>query len=474
MPITDPEDKAPGAVTVYYRMTFDGDVGGWKTEAGVKSSLVSDAAHGQALRVDCERGWAGCELPINVTGSRGLKLALMMKSRKIESVGINAYDSIARDNTTAYGYRYLKEDGWTPILYRLDEFRYNSRAEGTVSPNTHYTSVRFYAPERTVAGASFTLDNLVLYRGSDQQPPAPVTGLNVQATGDGVQLRWEPAADNVGAQLYVIARADGDGAFKKIAESCATSWLDRAAGPGRPRYRVLAVDFEENLGPWSEAVSVQTASALGSVALTREAQDRLAYAEHVAQVHARGAGKVRRNHAALFGDSLTGATVYPYCALAAFGNLTVAAHGYPSMTSSFARNKVPEIIQRENPEFTFILYGTNNNKDEKHIPEAMNDLAAVVRACEANGTVAILGTIPPRGWTPESAPEARFNQQLIALCRQLHVPTGYIFEDFQAAGDRRKHMGGDGVHWTGEGMEIAGRAWGKALEQIRFVVRDQP
>jgi lysophospholipase L1-like esterase len=144
------------------------------------------------------------------------------------------------------------------------------------------------------------------------------------------------------------------------------------------------------------------------------------------------------------------------------------------MTTSFARNKVPEIIQRENPEFMFILYGTNNNKDEKHIPEAMDDLAAVVQACEANGTVAILGTIPPRGWTPESAPEARFNQHLIALCRQIQVPTGYIFEDFQAAGDRRKHMGGDGVHWTGEGMEIAGRAWGKALEQIRFVVRDQP
>ena len=49
-----------------------------------------------------------------------------------------------------------------------------------------------------------------------------------------------------------------------------------------------------------------------------------------------------------------------------------------------------------------------------------------------------------------------------------------IFEDLQAAGDRRKFMGGDGVHWTGEGMEIAGRAWGQALEQIRFVVRDQP
>jgi hypothetical protein len=34
-------------------------------------------------------------------------------------------------------------------------------------------------------------------------------------------------------------------------------------------------------------------------------------------------------------------------------------------------------------------------------------------------------------------------------------------------------MGGDGVHWRGEGMEIAGLAWGRTLDQIRFVIRDQ-
>jgi hypothetical protein len=99
-------------------------------------------------------------------------------------------------------------------------------------------------------------------------------------------------------------------------------------------------------------------------------------------------------------------------------------------------------------------------------------LAAVVQACEANGTVAVLGTIPPRGWTLESAPEARFNQHLIALCGKLQAPTGYLFEGFQAAGDRRKYLAGDAVHWTGEGMAIAGRAWGRTLEQIRFVLRD--
>ena len=178
--------------------------------------------------------------------------------------------------------------------------------------------------------------------------------------------------------------------------------------------------------------------------------------------------------ATLFGDSLTGATVYPQRAQAAFGNLTVSAFGYPSMRTSFGRDKVAEILERDNPEFMFILYGTNNHKAAERLPAAMDDLAAIVRSCEARGTVAVLGTIPPRGWTPESAPEAQFNRHVVELCRKLKIPTGYIFEDFQAAGDRRTYLGGDGVHWRGEGMAIGARAWGKALKQVRFVLRDRP
>ena len=89
--------------------------------------------------------------------------------------------------------------------------------------------------------------------------------------------------------------------------------------------------------------------------------------------------------------------------------------------------------------------------------------------------MAVLGTIPPRGWTPESQPEANYNARVVKLCRELKIPTGYIFEGFQAAGpeNRRKYLGDDGVHWRGEGMEIAGRAWGRTLDQIRFVIRDQ-
>jgi len=463
-----------GGVTLYRKIDFDEDADAWQIGQGAQGNLSGDAAHGKALRVECQKGWAGCELPVSIAGSRGLKVACVMKGRNLEAAGINVYDTVARDNTTAYGYRYIGPDRFTPIVYFLDGFRYNSTDTGFVSPATHYSSVRFYGPQQVPPGTWFALDNFVIYRGDDRQPPGKVTGLAAKATGRGVELSWDPAQDNVAPAVYVISRSGG-GPFKKVAESDRTSYLDATAGQGTYRYRVFALDFEENFGPWSEAVSVRSTAAAREPVLAREEKDRLGYADHVRQVHARGAGKVRKNHATLFGDSLTGATVYPQCARAAFGTLTVNAFGYPAMRTSFARNQVGEIIRRDNPEFMFILYGTNNNKAEEHVPAAMDDLAAVVAACEANGTVAVLGTIPPRGWEPDSAPEANFNRHVVELCRKLAIPTGYLFEGFQEAGpeNRRTYMGGDGVHWTGEGMAIGGRAWGKALEQVRFVIRNQ-
>jgi len=473
-PIVMNPGREEGGVRIYYRMDFDGNLDAWTAENDGRLSQSDDAVDGKALQLVCAKSWSAALLPVGVAGSRGLKMALSMKGRKLESVGVNIFDAVARDNTTPYGYRYLAGDRWTPILYFLDRCRYNSQNTGFVSPQTIYDSIRFYGPAEYEPGMQFSIDNFVLYRGADTQPPEKVAGLVARATGGGVKLSWDQAADNVAPQVYVISRATASGFFTKIAESPATTFTDTTAGKGSYRYRVLAVDFEENLGGWSDVAKVDSVSDPRPQESTREETDRLDFAEHVRGVHARGVGKVRKGHATLFGDSLTGATVYPHCARAAFGNLTVNAFGYPSMRTSFGRNKVGEILRQDNPEFMFILYGTNNNKAEEHLPAAMDDLAAIVAACQQRGTVAVLGTIPPRGWTSESAPEANFNRHVVELCRKLKIPTGYIFEGFQAAGDRRRYMGGDGVHWTGDGMAIAGKAWGSALEQVRFVLRDRP
>jgi hypothetical protein len=467
------KDTKRAGLTVYYRFSFDDGLEAWTAANEARLVLSDDGVDGRALRVVCEGSWAGARVPLDIRGSAGLKMALLMKGRNITEAGVNIHDMVSGDNTTPYGYRYLRPGEWRPILYFLDRCRYNSRTTGFVSADTKYDELRFYGPFEFKTPMEFSLDNLVLYRGADSQPPGRVTGLEATATAGGIKLSWDRAADNVGPLVYVISRADGDGFFRKVAESCVTSYMDRAAGRGKRRYRVLAVDFEENLGAWSDPVSVISASEAYSPELTREEKEKLIYAEHVRQIHAKGRGRVHRGRATLFGDSLTGATVYPHCARAAFGNLMVDAFGYPSMKTSFGRDKVGEILRKENPEFMFILFGTNNSKREQDIQAAMDDLAAIVKTCEANGTIAVVGTIPPRDWSPDSAPEANFNKNIVELCRRLKTPVGYIFEDFQAAGDRSKYMGSDGVHWRGAGMEIAARAWGKTLEQIRFVLRDR-
>ena len=473
-PIVPNRGKEIGGVTVYHKMTFDKDSEGWEAVNGGRLSLTGDSVHGKAIHVVCDGNWAGVNLPISISGSRGLKMAVAMKGRNLDAAGVNIYDTIAGDNTTPYGHRYLRNGGWTPILYFLDRCRYNSRTTGFVAPVTGYSSVRFYGPSKRTPNTAFTLDNFVLYRGTDQQPPTKVAGLQAQATRNCVRLSWQPADDNVGVQLYVIAAAIDSEGFRKIGESYTTQY-QQDTFIREQRFRVFAVDFEENFGPWSDPVSIKLPSFTFGLdtELAREQKDRFGYAEHIRRVHAKGVGKVRKGHATLFGDSLTAATVYPQRAQAAFRNMTVNAFGYPSMRTSFGRNKVHEILQKDNPEFMFVLYGTNNNKSEQHLPQAMEDLAAIVKACEDRGTVCILGTIPPRGWTPESQPEANFNKHVVELCRKLKIPTGYIFEDFQAADNRRKYMGGDGVHWRGEGMAIGAKAWGKALDQIRFALRDQ-
>lgn len=470
------EGKQAGGVTVYAKAQFDGkDTAGWQPSDGSKIGLTDDAIAGKALKVEVVQRWAGTQFPLRIKGSKNLKIAFHMKGRHMPAAGVNIYDKSSEDNTTPYGHRYLKDGEWTPVLYRMYRCHYNSKATGFVSPHTEYNNVRFYGPSRPQPGTTFILDNFVMYRGTDNQAPGKVTGLKANAASDGVKLKWEPASDNVAPMLYVISRSGPDGTFTKIAESCSIQYLDTTAGKGKRKYRVLAVDFEENLGPWSDVIEVDSVSEAKPRELTREENARFAYAEHVKTIYAKGKGKVLKDTVALVGDSLTGATMYPQCAQAAFKSMIVKAHGVASVRSNFGRGAVPRALKGENPAFACILYGTNNSKAAKAIPPAMDDLEFMVKKCEEHGTIPILGTIPPRGFKdPASTGEANYNKSVIELCKKLKIPTGHIFEDIQAGGPRKKFISKDGVHWVGAGMAVAGKAWAKALAQVKFVLRDRP
>jgi lysophospholipase L1-like esterase len=148
------------------------------------------------------------------------------------------------------------------------------------------------------------------------------------------------------------------------------------------------------------------------------------------------------------------------------------------MRTDFGRKRIEQELADLNPEFCLVLYGTNNSRDAKAIPPAMEDLLAIAASCEKRGTVPVIGTIPPRGFNdPKSEPEARYNEALIKACRDAKVPIAYIFEEFlkfEQKGSRRTLLADDGVHYIGGGWEATARAWAAAVSQVRFALLDRP
>jgi len=472
--------EADGVTVYYYRADFKGGKGGFTGSKRVRQKLAQDGAAGNALRTECLAKWAGPRLKVDIEGSEGLKMAFLAKGEGFDRATLNVYDEAQDDNTTPYAYRWLPDGRWTPVLYRLDRFRYNSRRTGFVRPDARYSELRFYGPEPKGRPVALTLDNFVIYRGEDRSPPGVVSGLRAKATEQGVFLHWAPAPDNVAPMLYVVSRAGSDGTFRKIAETFETRFLDTSAPRGPVRYRVLACDFQNNLGPWSEPVAVVSVSEGRARSLTPVERDRLAYAEQVRAVHERGKGSVRRGHVCLYGDSLTGPTVYRQMVEGALGIYTVGAKGFAGMRTGWGRkNALKKALEPENPEFVLVMFGTNDVRGKRRAPETyrkwVDALVDIVRQAEARGTVAVLGTIPPRGFDdPASRPEAEFNRMLVARARELGVPVAYVFDEIQSSGDRRRFIYKDGVHWTVGGMEAAARAWARTMRQIEFALRDRP
>jgi len=104
----------------------------------------------------------------------------------------------------------------------------------------------------------------------------------------------------------------------------------------------------------------------------------------------------------------------------------------------------------------------------------MKDLLAIAQACSSRGSVPIVGTIPPRGFTDRrSRPEAEFNAALIKMCQANHIPIAYIFEELQLQPDRRKYLADDGIHWAGDASEMTARVWRRVVDQVSFAVRDR-
>ncbi len=418
--------------------------------------------------------WA---LPLKIRLSTGLKVAFLARGTGgVERCPFNMFDKRSNDNTTSYSYRTVTGQ-WSPVVYYIDRFRYNSNLN-RVAGNTDYSNIRFHGNRTDRKGALYLRD-FTIYRGEDAAAPAAPTGLMAAADPQGVLLTWKPGEDNVGIGMYVVSRAGKSGKFAKVAQTGLPVYTDTPAAAAAYRYRVLAVDFQDNLSEWSESASVQADKAFEPPKLAGIdadlASDRLAYAEHIRKVHQAGKGKVRKGWVLQFGDSLTGATSYRTECESFLGRYRVEARGRAGWRTGQGRKVIDSDLANANPEFCLILYGTNNSKSAKAIEQAMDDMLYIAKACEKRGTVPIIGTIPPRGFRdPASKPEANYNAALIKMCRANKVPIAYLFEEFQAQPDRRKLLAGDGVHWQGDGFPTTGKVWRKVMDQVGFVLLDRP
>ena len=477
-------DLPPGGVepaVVYHRFDFNTGSGDFKSTRGASLVQEEQGTEGLALSFKARSGGGGVKLPIDISESRELKIAFLARGTSYERVWMNVYDRVSDDNTTSRSPRVLPPGRWAPVIYYLDTFRYNSKKRTTVSLDTDYSTVRLFHPQ-PADNSQLWIDSFVVYRGRDDLPPDKVENLSAKLSGGKIALTWDSAADDVGAMTYVVSRRDPQAEkFSKVAETAHNRWTDSEALSGTTQYRVLAVDFERNLGTWSDSLGVQ----LGGV----EAESRPKVAVRAAhradlsalrQGHRKGAGRVEKGLVFLFGDSLSDASVYPREVQAQLGIFRVEAKGSRRKRTNFAREKVAEILAEENPEYLLVLFGTNNLRtggipSNQILQGWMSDLQSVVEAAFEWGTIPVLGTVPPRGFDdPESAPEAAYNRAIEELGSRLGVAVAPIFKGFQAAPDRTQLLSGDGIHWRPAGMTIAARAWAQALEEVEWVLRDRP
>ncbi len=415
-------------------------------------------------------------IPVALTGSRGLKLAFMARAvGGITRVPVNMFDARAQDNTTARSYAWVDES-WRPILYRVDRFHYNGGSlDSRISPDNAFENVRFHGlPTPGQQGVLF-VRNLVLYRGEDMEPPAAPAAPTAVVEGTGIRLAWSEPRDNVGVALYAVSRAGADGRFAKIAETAEPAFLDTHAPAGTSTYRVLAIDFQDNLSAWSAPVSAAAAPGNPAQARTQYERDRLEYAGEIRRIHDLGAGKVVRGRVLQFGDSLSGAALYQLEAEAALGRYTVEARGRAGWTTLQGRGVIEQDLRELTPEFCLILYGTNNGKGKGANRAAMDDLRAMTAACAATGAVPVVATIPPKGFTdPASRPEAEYNDALVSTFRAARTPVAYLFEALQQQPDRHTFLAGDGVHWDRQAFRMSAEVWRDVMAQVRFALLGRP
>jgi len=433
-----------GGIEVYAKLDFDRDrpfkqTGSAKLELEGRPELALD---GRSLHVSrlAPEGSFGMTLAAPVAGSKDLKIAFCIRGKGLDSISVNYWDNVKRDNTTPRTNPRLTEDLWLPVILHAEDFRYNGgSAAEPVAAQTDYTSLTFYPGESRKGEGEYWIENFVIYRG--------------------------PA-------VYSIYRRVS-GQWRKVGETVQTRFVDTVPAVGLYSYRVTAADYENNCSRPALAAPVTVTSAGKEARITDDrVKDRLGYAENVRRIYHLGAGKNRRDVFLFFGGSHTAPWSYHRTLSGCLDRGIPVLEGRAGGDTALARSQIKQVLESARPQFAVIMFGTRDEKDAKSIAAAMRNLSYVIAACVGSGTVPVMATIPPRGHVKqEQAAQRRFNEALIRLCRKQAVPVSYCFEEMMAA-DLSGAFLDDGVSLSLAGNLLAGAALRKTFDQIYFAIRD--
>jgi hypothetical protein len=449
--------------TILLRCDFDQHRGSFTALGATQLDSSDDSCGGQALQLRRvhRAGEFGVRGPLYAEGVEGLKIAYLCKAHGVPRAMLNIWNRATDDNITPRSYRCLSSTEWHPILYHVETFRPNAGdLQSPLPPRCLLQGLTLFGEQPGSADTWMRLDNFAVYRGSDRMPPERVANVRAEPTTVGICLTWDPAADNVGVMVYVVSRAEGaQGVFHKIAETAAPSWVDRIPASGVYHYRVLACDFEENLGDWSDAVRVRADGPLAVRAAAPEVEERAGYAENLRAIAHRGSGRLQPDTVLFLSDSAGAPERFPLEIEAAIGVKRVRMACYPGQAISSLPMQVSGALNDHQPALLLVRVGADSPRTAPDIAPAMAALAEIAAAAAERGIVPVLSTLPPGDGGGVTSENTAFNRALIELCQRLRLPCCDLAET--------------PLLWT-DRATIEARAWKRVADQIYFVLRDRP
>jgi len=461
-----------GGIEVYAKADFE-DAQPLLPSGAAKLTVDTETAIGgrslHVTRTGPEGGF-GVNLPLQIAGSKGLKIAFCIRAKGMERISVNLRDTVKDDNTTPRTPALLGgvQDEWATVVLHVEDFRYNGGDSTAIDADTKFTRLHFHGKESTPGSGEYWLDNLIVYRGADLAAPKPPTKLKITpGEGGKVLLAWEQPADNAFPAIYSIHRRIR-GRWTKVAETRETKFTDTIDTPGLQNWRVTAADYEDNVstGAIPKPVSVKSAAEKTKPADGPCVKDRRIYSGNVQRIHAAGSRRSRRGAMLIFGGTLSTTWLYQRSLVGTLRRGMPIDRAAQGEGTEYAKKKVRGILTKDKPQYAIIMFGSADEKrDAASIAKAVANVSAVVDACQRNGTIPIVATIPPRANVGDQAEQENYNKALMAMARKKRVPVSYCHEAL-TAGDQVTTIDSQ------EGVQAASRALLKTFRQIGWAIRD--